>query len=174
MATMTEESLQETYDQAKDELATDKVKKYDFSKSRLFHFHGTERVDIPGLEDQGCFIEIKKSVPFGIRAGLNGFAVQEANVVQEGRKQRVDKTRMRLDANGLFLYKVEHCIVNFKIVDPGSGKVYTSNGQTGHMLSVFKNLREEEFVEWINETIDTIVGWDKEAAQEEERFPATS
>lgn len=146
------------------------TKVVDFSNEPVFVEDAQPvRVEVPGLP---IWFDVRPSVDYGVSSGRTAFSKQKQAFVTDGRKMKPsNEVEITYDVLGLFLYKVEHCVVGFSIEDPKSGKKLTYNGKGPHTRWCFQQIKSSKVCEWIGEQIDRIVGWGEEAEQETEQFP---
>ena len=152
----------------------------DFSKEPIFsEIGGPVLYAIPGFTDlmpdgkPRAFIEVKRSVDYAVSTGRARFAQQRQKFVKDHKGNRTidDSIVVNYDVAGLFLYKCEHCLAGFRIVDPTSGKTEQYNGRPQHTVAVMRQIKSSKLCQWISDKIDRSLGWDDESESDKSRFP---
>ncbi len=144
----------------------------DFSNEPVFELDEKEGewCEVPGLPIR---FKVRKFIDFGVDSGRSRYAKQTQAFVPDGRGKRKpgNEVQVSYDIAGLFLYKCEHCIIDFDITDPKSGVTKRWNGNPGHTRACFQSIKSRRVCSFINDEIDRVVGWDKEGEETKEAFP---
>lgn len=139
----------------------------DFSKEPIFSDDDSfTRYEIPGMPES--YISIRNSVTYQVSMGRTKFMIQERLITtQKGAEQVM---RQQFDVMGFFLYKIENCICDFRIVDSRTKKTEQWNGNPKHARYILGSIKSEKLCQWISDKIDETLGWTMEAEEEEATF----